>query len=149
MKNNRLVVVFSHKLSKAQIEDAKVSLGVKEVVQLDSLAAKSAKQVDPNLSAKGMRELARKLVNEAHDAGATHFYIAGLASLCMYANIYANNNFFGVEGNDGLFFNPNDGAKSLHCVTSTSERVSVDIPQSDGSIKKISSFNHVAWLDVF
>ena len=123
---DKLVVVMSHKLNEDQVVDANVSLGVKKVIQITGLVADAAKQIDPEASHEQIRGIAADIAGTAKSMGATHFSLMGEPALVCAAAHFAEKM--------GMTF-----------VQSTTKRVSEDIPQEDGSIKKVATFKHVMW----
>jgi hypothetical protein len=121
-----LIVVMSHQLTDDQVNDAKASLGVNEVVQLVTDNALQARTIPASMSFRDVEMLANEIVTDAENQGATHFSIMGEPALVCSAMINAHH-------------------RDLTCVQSTTERVSQDLPQPDGTVKKVSVFKHVQW----
>jgi hypothetical protein len=133
MTQKILFVAFSHTLTKAQIEDAKASLGISSIVTLAEVFAPlqaQFSQVSPYASTGDIIELAREIVSIALDCGATHFYVAGEPSLALHCSVIAH-------------------SCELVVVQSTTERKSVESVQPDGSVLKTAVFAHVQWRRVF
>jgi len=124
--NKKLIVVMSHSISEDQVTDAKLELGVDTVEQMTGDVADACKAIDPNASFQQIRGLAADVVGTAFGMDATHISVMGEPALVTAAYEFAQHN--------GMTF-----------IQSTSERVSQDIPQEDGTIKKISMFKHVQW----
>ena len=117
---------MSHQMSEDQVRDAKISLGVLEVVQLTGEIAEACKAIDPEATYQQVRGLAADIVGTAVWENATHISVMGEPALVTAAYDYAKHN-------------------RLIFVQSTYKRVSKDIPQEDGTTKKISVFKHVQW----
>jgi hypothetical protein len=88
--------------------------------------ANACKVIDPETSYSQVRGLAADAVGTALGMDATHISVMGEPALVTAAFDFAEHN--------GLTF-----------VQSTTKRVSKDIPQEDGTTKKISEFKHVQW----
>ena len=117
---------MSHTLTEQQVAQAKVEIGVECVAQLDTTSSRIAKAIDPNWSFAEVVSLAKDIITDAVEAGATSIAVMGepaLVTACYFGSI----------------------ATSLEFYQSTTERMSKDIPQEDGTIKKISVFSHVQW----
>lgn len=116
---------------------------------------------------RGIKDLARRIVIEAVVAGATHFYISGEPTLCMWANLYAAgrvpvqynsrgasagadmgelmcHGFIGANGNW-----PGQLDGRLICIRPVTELVNFDTPNRDGTLVGGYFPRHSQWLDVF
>jgi len=87
------------------------------------------KSIDPEDSWDAIMSLSEKIMDAIPD-DATHFCFAGEPALSMIVNSMAFSDGFIV-------------------VQSTTRRESVDVPQKDGSVKKVSVFRHVQWREWF
>lgn len=124
-----LYVAFSHTLTQDQISDAKESLGIESIITLSEdkeYLHKKMVAIPAQLPTWQVRVLAEDIVWRAIEAGASHFYIAGEPTLCYYAITEAIKS-------------------GLKVVQSTTERVSVESIQPDGSVLKTATFKHVQW----
>ena len=136
---NKLFIVMSHTLTDAQIDDFIANYGTTEFVTLQDVnpeLSKLCQNLDPRLSTANIRELAVTICSIASSEKATHLYIAGEPSLVFWVSMYA----------EKLWSAPY--INKMTCVQSTTKRISKDIPQPDGSVKKISSFSHVQWREL-
>lgn len=82
--------------------------------------------IPPDEPVEYIIDLAIKLVDILKEYNANYFYIGGQSTMCMYANIYANN-------------------LNIVCIDSTTKRVSEDGPNGT----KISVSKHVMWRIIF
>jgi hypothetical protein len=160
-----LFVAFSHQLQTAQIEGLKAQYGIESdnvvlLSEVNSELAAQCQQIDPSATLEQVKELAAFVVVEAHKVGATHFYCAGEPTLAMWANLYASahshspqyvlqkiTRYTPRKDGGGWFFLGE--IPFMSCIVSTTRRESVDVVQSDGSIKKSAIFNHVQWRALF
>lgn len=129
----KLFVAFSHTLTKEQITDAISSLGVEEIVTLKAVTPELQKkfsQVPADASTLEIISLASAVVSEAQIAGATHIYVAGEPSIVVHASLIARD-------------------RGIKVVQSTTERISKEVPQADGTVVKTAVFAHVQWREVF
>ena len=117
---------MSHSVSEDQVTDAKHSLGVDTVEQMTGDVANACKAIDPEADYSRIRGIAADVVGTAIDMGATHVSVMGEPALVTACYDFAQHN--------GLTF-----------AQSTTKRVSQDIPQEDGTIKKVAIFKHVQW----
>lgn len=149
-----LFVAFSHTLTEGQISSAIEDLGVERVITLrevnPELQARMS-QVPAKSSLGEVKELALEILAEALLNGATHFFIAGEPTLMTWGNIFAGGMSLNPSGGFDLFRSLGGWSKKLplKCVQSTTERISEDIPQKDGTVKKVQIFKHVAWRPMF
>jgi hypothetical protein len=128
-----LFVAFSHKLTEAQVSDAKASLGVERIVTLgevDPELQKQFSQVPAIATTDEVVDLASGIVGQAIGHCATHIYVAGEPTLALHASIMAHE-------------------AGLCVVQSTTERRSTEVVQPDGSVLKTAVFAHVQWRRVF
>jgi len=156
---NKLFIVMSHTITQAQKDDFISKYGETSFVTLQDInpeLSKRCQQVDPANSLDQVMDLAKEVVKCASDNGATHFYCVGEPTLTMWANIYAHywlgypdhttSDWLSVATNTIL---DTPEVKPMKCVQSTTQRISQDIPQEDGSLRKISTFSHVQWRELF
>lgn len=120
----KLFVCFSHRLTQDQIDDFGGDIVVLKDIN-DELAAQSS-QVPPELEEKDIKRLAADVVDAASKEDATHFYIAGEPTLVFHAMKLAKES-------------------GMQVIQSTTRRESEDIPQPDGSVKRVAKFKHVQW----
>lgn len=128
----KLFIAFSHVLSPEQIEDAR-TIGIESIVTLKEVDAelqKRASQIPPTETSLYVKTLAASIVGEAQHHGCTHFMVAGEPTLVVHASILARD-------------------RGMVVLQTTSERVSIDVPQADGSVQKTSIFKHVMFREVF
>jgi hypothetical protein len=128
-----LFVAFSHSLTQGQIQDAEKSLGIEELILLKDVDAEmqsKVSQIPASATYVDIIKLATDIVDMAQECGAKFFMIAGEPTLVLHASILAKN--CGME-----------------VVQSTTERISSEILQEDGSILKTAVFQHVQWRKVF
>lgn len=130
-----LFVAFSHNLTASQIEDAKNSLGITNIVMLRDIDAELQKQISAipaTTTTQEIKQLATKVVDYAVECGADYALLTGEPTLTVHMNIIAYNR-------DGI-----------ECVMSTTERgLDSEVQQPDGSVRKVQNFKHVQWRNVF
>ncbi len=123
MKN--VLVVMSHNLNQEQINGLN-EMGLNPVIlsNVNSDLANTCKQIDPNFSKADIQKIADSVVREAVSLGATTLMI---------------------QGEPSLFFSAVENAKDrgLQCLVATSERVSVERENADGTVVKTNVFKHV------
>lgn len=118
----KLVVFMAHSLTPEQKE------GWDEIVDMKEKSSVNFTQIDPEATSMEIYDMAQTMFNEAREEGATHVSLMG--EPCLMHNMY-----MWCANNDITF------------VQSTTRRESKDIPQEDGSVKKISVFRHVQWRE--
>lgn len=130
-----LFVAFSHNLTASQIEDAKNSLGITNIVMLRDINAELQRQISAipaTASTQEIKDLANKVVDYAVESGADYALLTGEPTLTVHMNTIAYYRA-GIE-----------------CIMSTTERgLDSEIVQSDGSVRKVQNFKHVQWRNVF
>lgn len=122
----KLLVVMNHQLTEEQ------KVGWEELVILSDVSKEMSdkvKNISPTATVKEIQELAVMLVLFAIMSNCTHIAIMGEPTLVLHTAITASE-------------------ADIIPVTATTERISVDEPQPDGSIKKISKFQHVMWRNM-
>ena len=123
MKN--VLVVMSHNLNQEQINGLN-EMGLNPVIlsNVNSDLANTCKQIDPNFSKADIQKIADSVVREAVSLGATTLMI---------------------QGEPSLFFSAVENAKDRgrQCLVATSERVSVERENADGTVVKTNVFKHV------
>ena len=123
MKN--ILVVMSHNLNQEQINGLN-EMGLNPVIlsNVNSDLANTCKQIDPNFSKADIQKIADSVVRQAVSVGATALMI---------------------QGEPSLFFSAVENAKDrgINCFVATSERVSVERENADGSVVKTNVFKHV------
>ena len=156
----KMFVAMSHSLSASQMEDAKLSLGVTEFVILNpELQAKFSK-ISPTASLVEIQGLAKMLVDTANESKCAIFFCTGEPTLTLWANIYASDfqqaigEAIGEQIVEAGIERPlhNSICKypfGLYCVQSTTERMSVEKVNEDGSTTKTQVFRHVQWRPMF
>lgn len=122
--NKKMLVAMSHKLTDKQIADFDG-----EVVISNKYTNLNCSRISPNASNAEIKEMAKAIVNEAILCNCTHI---------------------GANGEPALTFHIWREAIELNLIVvqSTTERVSSEITLPDGTIKKISNFNHVQWREI-
>jgi hypothetical protein len=122
---NVILVVMSHNLNQAQINGLN-EMGLNPVLisDVNSDLANQCKQIDPNATKADIQQIADSVVKTAISEGATHLMI---------------------QGEPSLFFSAVENAKDrgLKCLIATSERVSVERENADGTVVKTNVFKHV------
>jgi len=125
MTVQKILVVMSHNLNQNQINGLN-TMGLEPILisDVNSDLANQCKQIDPNFSKADIQKIADSVVREAISLGATHLMIQGEAS---------------------LFFSAVETAKQkgISCLIATTQRVSVERENADGSIVKTNVFKHV------
>lgn len=140
MKN--VFVCLSHTLTNDQVAD----LQADSIVLVSSELKNKTSQIPATATLQEIQALAAEVVAEAVKAGATHFVCQGEPTLAMWANLFAH----GGMTNDNIVYSLSDGDMSgMTCISSTTERTSVDVPQADGSVLKTAVFKHVQWRNLF
>lgn len=129
-------VCLSHILTQEQIAD----LAADGIVLVSPELGAKTRQIPANASLDEIKLLAMEVVKEARTAKATHFVCQGEPTFAMWANLFAG---YGVPCPDDII------RGRMKCIVSTTERVSVDTPQADGTIVKTSVFKHVQWRPLF
>lgn len=119
----KLLVLFSHKLTKEQIEDSTNNLKVNEIITLPEDLQKIWSNVSPYLDNKA-------LLKEIHD------FITKKLSSEDYAL---------VQGEWGYVYDTVNFCKENNIIPiyATTERVVSESTQEDGTIEKTSIFKHV------
>lgn len=152
----KLFVALSHKLTQEQIADFDG-----EIVLLSTVSPELAQEcsnIDPNCSISHIQYLAAQVVVLAVLAECTHFCCQGEPGLAMWANLMARG-YVTVSDNHTKFI-INKGFDTIElaneyiyprmtCVTSTTQRESIDVHQPDGSVVKSAVFKHVMWRELF
>ena len=122
---NTILVVMSHNLNDDQVLAlADQNLTPVSLANVNANLANQCKQVDPNAHPSAIQSIADNIVQTAISLGATHLMIQGEPSLFFAAVTTAK-------------------ASGLHCLISTTKRVSVENVRSDGSVVKTNVFKHV------
>jgi hypothetical protein len=117
----------SHKLTEAQIEDAKSSLRVIDFVFPSKGIHEKISNISPEMESREIRELALDLFSEAWEQGCDYVFIAGQPELVYY------------------FLTKNKG--SITAVNSVTSRVSIEV-EKDGVVTKTNQFQHVLWREI-
>jgi hypothetical protein len=125
----KLFVAFSHTLTADQISDAKASLGIEVIKTIQESFPDQHKKmvaIPAQWKTKQVKDLAEEIVSSAIQMGSTHIYVAGEPVLAYYAMTAAI-------------------TLGLVVVQSTTERVSSEALQPDGTVVKTAVFKHVQW----
>jgi hypothetical protein len=117
----------SHKLTQAQIEDAKSSLGVTQFVFPTREIHEKISNIAPEMEPRELRALANELFLEAWEEGCDFIFITGQPELVWYV----------LKKNNG----------SIAPVNSVTARVSVEV-EKDGIVTKTNEFRHVLWREI-
>jgi len=134
MTTQILFVAFSHSLTEGQIADAKASLGIEKIILLKEVAPElqiKMSQIPATATISQIKDLAIAVVDVAAYHEATHFYVAGEPAFTMHSALEAASKY------------------KFKVVSSTTERVSKETAQPDGSIVKTAVFQHVQWRPMF
>jgi hypothetical protein len=142
---NVFFVCLSHTLTADQIKSLNTTFGEGDVVLVSSELKSKTSQIPANATLQEIQALAAEVVAEAALKGATHFICQGEPTFAMWANLIANRFMSKLQAE----VTGSDVMPWMHCITSTTERVSVDTMQADGSITKTSVFKHVQWRNLF
>ena len=122
---NVILVVMSHNLTQSQINGLN-EMGLEPILisDVNSDLANTCKQIDPNFNKTDIQQIADSVVKTAISEGATHLMI---------------------QGEPSLFFSAVETAKQkgISCLIATTQRVSVERENADGSIVKTNVFKHV------
>lgn len=111
----KLLNVSNHKFTQEQLEDLKVNWEINEILELPE----DLKKEWSNLTPDNYKEVCDRIINLAIKEDHPFLHLAGFAPAVNYvAQDYPI------------------------CIYAFSVRDSIDVPQEDGSIKKISTFNH-------
>lgn len=154
----KLFVALSHKLTDEQIADFNG-----EIVLLSTVSPELAQEcsnIDPNCSIEYIQHLAAQVVVLAVLAECTHFCCQGEPGLAMWANLMASTRvIFNSPHRLCMIVNEGHGCINLdeldeicplmQCITSTTQRQSIDVYQPDGSVVKSAVFKHVMWRELF
>ena len=116
---------MSHNLNQNQINGLN-EMGLEPILisDVNSDLANQCKQIDPNFNKTDIQQIADSVVKTAISEGATHLMI---------------------QGEPSLFFSAVETAKQkgISCLIATTQRVSVERENADGSIVKTNVFKHV------
>ena len=122
---NVILVVISHNLNDDQVNGLN-EMGLNPVLisDVNSDLANQCKQIDPNFNKTDIQQIADSVVKTAVSVGATHLMI---------------------QGEPSLFFSAVENAKGrgLQCLIATTQRVSVERENADGTVVKTNVFKHV------
>ena len=123
----KMLVVMSHQLTKEQVDD--FGGEVITLNELDATLAKQCANIPPTQDSGYIRVLAQKVMMPVLFKKFTHVAIMGEPTLVYHVvNLCAEMNIIPL--------------------TSTTERISVDEVQPDGSVVKKSIFKHVQWREM-
>lgn len=157
----KLFVVLSHDLTAEQIADFDG-----EIILLKTISSEVANEcanIDPNTDIQSIQKLAAQVVVLAYLAEATHFCCQGEPGLQMWTNLIANGNvLFDLHQNGNIsidcceyhqgyiqFPEMDPIYPQMICITSTTQRQSIDELQPDRSVVKKTIFKHVKWRELF
>lgn len=162
-----LFVAFSHNLTNDQIESFKEKYGTPYAITADGgivyepsaedchscrsfgseAEITTLKDENPELQAQmsaipadatlqDIKIMAASIVAEAVKVGATHFFCTGEPTLTWWANFYAGYQEANIK-------------ETLICLQSTTERQSSEVENPDGTVRKVQTFKHVQWREMF
>ncbi|NPA63694.1 MAG: hypothetical protein GXO16_01845 [Epsilonproteobacteria bacterium] len=119
----KLIVFISHRLTEEQIEDARTTLGVQEIIEMPKELKQRFSAVPPEL--EDLSEYAKPFVSFLFEVGNPGDYAM-------------------IQGEFGLVYRLVEAARVIGVVLlySTTERI-VHEEEKDGEIVKISQFRHV------
>ena len=155
-----MFIAFSHQLTPAQIEDATSTMGVTSIVNLKDVSPELQtvfSQVPATATLTDLQKLANDIVAVAKANDCSIFFCTGESTVAMWANIYASDFQQAVGELIGLDMGhecPNhtplcSPALGMYCVTSTTERKSVEVTNPDGTVTKTAVFQHIQWRGMF
>jgi hypothetical protein len=136
---------LSHTLTDEQVASLNSTFGSGNIVLVSSELKARTSQIPANATLEEIKSLAREVVTEAIGVNATHFICAGEPTFAMWANLIANRFMSKLQAE----VTGSDVMPSMICINSTTERVSVDTMQADGSVTKTAVFKHVQWRNMF
>lgn len=142
---NIFFVCLSHTLTDEQVASLNSTFGSGNIVLVSSELKARTSQIPATATLEEIKTLAREVVSEAVGVNATHFICQGEPTFAMWANIIANRFMSKIEAK----VTGSDVMPWMHCITSTTERVSVDTVNVDGSVTKTAVFKHVQWRNMF
>lgn len=142
---NIFFVCLSHTLTDDQVASLNNTFGAGEVVLVSTTLKARTSQIPATALLQEVQTLAKEVVAEASAVGATHFICQGEPTFAMWANLMAGGEFLAswMEGVNFMQWG------ALKCITSTTERVSFDTLNADGSTTKTAVFKHVQWRNMF
>jgi hypothetical protein len=142
---NVFFVCLSHTLTDEQVASLNSTFGSGNVVLVSSELKARTSQIPATATLQEIESLAKEVVSEAVGVNATHFICAGEPTFAMWANLIAGGSIITswCEGVNYMNW------RSIKCITSTTERVSVQTEHSDGSVTKTAVFKHVQWRNLF
>mgnify|MGYP000054464484 CR=1 FL=1 len=111
----KLLNVSNHKFTPEQVEDLKKNWEILEIVELPT----DLKNSWGNLNPENYKSVCDSIIELAEKEDHPYLHLAGFAPAINY-----------IAQNYPI------------CIYAYSERISEDIPQPDGSVKKVSTFNH-------
>jgi hypothetical protein len=142
---NIFFVCLSHTLTDEQVASLNSTFGEGDVVLVSSELKTRTSQIPATASLQEIQTLAKEVVAEASAVGATHFICQGEPTFAMWANVLASRFMSKLQAE----VTGSDVMPSMECITSTTERVSVDTVNADGSTTKTAVFKHVQWRNLF
>lgn len=122
-----MLVVMSHQLTKEQVDDFRGEIIT--LSELDATLARQCANIPPTADTSYIRVLAQKIMMPVLFEKCTHVAIMGEPTLVYHV----------VSACAQMDVIP---------LTSTTERISVDEVQPDGSVVKKSIFKHVQWREM-
>lgn len=127
---SKILVVMSHKLNQSQVQGLNdINLTPISLADINSDLANQCKSINPNASSSEIQNIADGVVETAQSLGVTHLMLQGEPSLFFAAVTTAK-------------------ASGINCLISTTERVSVEKVQDDGSVVKTNVFKHVQFREL-
>jgi hypothetical protein len=149
-----LFVAFSHSLTEAQAAAWDQIITLKEV---NPELQKTFSSVPATATLEEVQDLAAAIVKAAIMAESTHFFCAGEPSVTLWANLYASqlqakNREIQADEQAEISSGALRGFSwrtKMICVQSTTERISEEKTNPDGTVTKVSRFDHVQWRELF
>lgn len=149
----KLLVAFSHSLTEGQVSDAKKSLGVTEIILLKDTAPEihSIMTAFPaSASFEDAKQVARNIVAQAIAHECEYLYFAGEPAIQMAVYDVIGGELMEWDEDHYIYnFLPLRDywalGKKLTLIQSTTERVSSEVIQPDGTVLKTATFKHVQW----
>jgi hypothetical protein len=122
-----VLVIMSHDITQAQIDD----FGGKVIMlkEINPSLQLHASNISPKATLTDIEILADRIASTAQMLRCSHIAVMGEPTLVMHTALYANS--YGIIP-----------------ITSTTERISKDVLQADGSVVKTAIFNHVMWREM-
>jgi hypothetical protein len=129
----RMLVLMNHVLNEQQMEDAKVSLNVSEVIYAPEQVAKVWSNIPASHSMWELRECLRPVFEWVESVVQPNDLVLVMGEAVA--------TFLVVTDLREAYY----PMKNVRCIATTTERVTEEVAQSDGSIQKKSVFRHVRY----